>query len=53
MLREIHKKLIALKEEAREVNERAKKRFLLKPSAEIPLEENFLEGCENEFRLCA
>ena len=37
----------------REVNERAKKRLLVKPSAEIPLEENFLEGCENEFRLCA
>ena len=53
MLKEIHKNLMELKEEVREVNERAKKRFLLKPSYKISLEENFLSGCENEFRLCA
>ena len=53
MLKEIHKKLIAVKEEVREVNERAKKRLLVNPSAVISLEENSLTGCENEFRLCA
>ena len=52
MLKEIHKKLIDFKEKVK-VNERAKKKLLVNPSAVIPLEKNSLTGCENEFRLCA